>query len=127
MDSITSISKDHYEWKVKFSKKIIVWNVVWLLFSSAVTFYDLITLIHTHYYLNGIPFGMMLMTSLWSFFYLLDWLMDLKKDKSTLKFQTELNEKQLASDEREHYLNAQHQYERALALLEEGGTPNDES
>ena len=118
MDSITSISKDHYEWKVKFSKKMIVWNGICLLFGSAVTFYDLITLIHDHNYLNGIPFGMMLMTSLWSFFYLLDSLRELKTDKSYLKFQTELHENQLASSEREHYLNAKQHYENMAALLE---------
>jgi len=118
MDSITSISKDHYEWKVKFSKKMIAWNGIWLLFSSAVTFYDLITLIHDHNYLNGIPFGMMLMTSLWSFFYLLDSLRELKTDKSYLKFQTELHENQLASSERQSYLYQKQLYEQMIAKME---------
>lgn len=123
MDTITELSKDYYQWKVKFSKKIAVWNIFWLMFCLAVTFYDGITVIHTHDYKNGIAFGMMLVTFVWAFGYLISTLSDLKTDKLSLKFQQELYEKQLASKEREQYLAAKQAYEQMIIFSQ----PNDES
>jgi len=114
MDSITGLTKEYYEWKVKLSKKMVIFYAVFFLFSLSVTFYDLIALLHTRNYLSGISLGVMFTTTLWMFFYLFDSLFDLKADKSTLKFHTELYETQLASSERQQYLNAKQAYEQMI-------------
>jgi hypothetical protein len=114
MDTITSFSKDNYEWKVKFYKKIIMGITLWLTFNLSVVFFDAVAVMRTHNCQNGIAFGMMLVTCLWSFVYLISALGDLKRAKSYLKFHTELYEKQLASNEREQYLNAKQAYEQMM-------------
>lgn len=126
MTSITSITKEFYEWKVKFSKKMIVFYATFFTFCLAVTCYDFIILFHTRDYLSGITFGSMCTAALWAFLYLLSALSDLKTDKSHLKNSTELYENQLACGERQMYLYQKQLYEQELAKIEKDGKTNDE-
>ena len=60
----------------------------------------------------------MFVTLFWSFHFLLESMSELKNEKCRLKFLTELHDTQLASGERQQYLNSKKYYDQLRESLE---------
>lgn len=119
MDSITSFSKDSCERNIKFNRKWVRYQLLWLLFILCLTSFDGQSLWENHSIFGAINFGMMLITALWSFVFFLESWSDLKNEKRKFQFLTELHETQTASLERKQYLDVKNQYERMIKQLKE--------
>jgi len=125
MDSITDFSRSCCEDRITFLKKMIRGQIAWALFMLAITAYDCQTLYLSPSAFSGLAVGAMLITLLWALLFLSESMSDLKGEKLKFRYLTELRDKQLASGEREQYINAKKFYEQALANLTKA-TPTDE-
>lgn len=114
MDSFTGMSIDNCERNIKFNRKWVRYQLLWLLFIVCLTCFDGQTLMSNHSIFGAINFGMILVTFLWSLVFFLESWNELKNEKRKLRFLTELHETQMASGERKEYLNLKNYYERLI-------------
>jgi hypothetical protein len=114
MDTFTSLSRDNCVRAIKLSKKWLKVQSVWVLFNLSITCFDWQTMINNHSFHDGILFGIMLVTSLWSIILLLESWAEFRNEKYKLKFLTELNEIELSCNERQEYVTAKEHYERLI-------------
>lgn len=118
MESITGFSIDNCERDIKFSKKMVTGQILWVTFNLAITFFDAHTLMINPTAWTGASFGAMLVTSLWSLMFLLESCRELKSEKLRFKFLTELHDTQIASMEREQYKMSKLHYDQLRESLE---------
>jgi hypothetical protein len=117
MESITGFSMESCERNIKFYKKMLKGQVLWVMFNLAITCFDWSVLDAPHTKLTGIGFGAMIITSIWSIMFLIETWSEWSNEKLRLKFLTELHDAQLASGERQQYKNAREHYESVLTQI----------
>ena len=118
MDTYTGLIKDSCERDIQFNKKWIRYQMLWVVFNLSTTCFNAQTLMNDHRIFSAIAFGAMLVVFLLSLFLLMQSWDELKNEKLKLKFLTELHETQLASGERQQYINAKLYYEQLKEALE---------
>jgi len=119
MQSVTSLLMENCENDIKFQKKMIIGQFIWVIFNLSITYFDWVALDYSHPKSIGIAFGSIAVTTLFSILFLIDSLIDLRKYKLRYKFLTEIHAQQLASGEIAQYINAQNTYEQLIKNLSE--------
>lgn len=119
MDSMFNISIEHCEWSLKFNKKIVRGQMLWVSFNVALLLFDWQNFNMNPSSLTAWGFGAMAITVLWSSVFLLECWSDLRRDRQKLNHLTKLRDEQIASSEREQYLQMKNHYERLIHRLKE--------
>jgi hypothetical protein len=119
MDSMFNISIGHCEWNLKFNKKIVRGQMLWVSFNVALLLFDWQNFNMNPSSLTAWGFGAMAITVLWSSVFLLECWSDLRRDRQKLNHLTKLRDEQMASSEREQYLQMKNHYERLIHRLKE--------
>jgi hypothetical protein len=118
MESVLEFSKRCHEDSLKFTRKILHGQMFWVLFNIALLVFDWSTFVNSPSHLTAFSFGAMCVTALWSFIWMLHTWDDVRKEKLHLKYLTELEDNNLASAERQQFLNAKKEYERLITNYE---------
>lgn len=119
MESVIEFSMKSHENTVKFTRKMVTGQMIWVGFNISLVCFDWFNFINSPSKLSAFSFGAMAVTALWSFIFLLQVLSEFKTEKHHLKFLTELRNTQMMSDERQQYLNAKKTYEQMIIQLKE--------
>lgn len=119
MDSILNMSVESCEWSLKFNKKMVRGQMLWVSFNVALLLFDWQNFNMNPSSLTAWGFGAMAVTVLWSSIFLLECWSDLRRDRQKLNHLTKLRDGQMASMEREHYLQVKNHYERLIHQLKE--------
>jgi hypothetical protein len=119
MESVLEFSMRCHEDTLKFTKKMCTGQMFWVVFNIALVLFDWSTFINSPSHLTAFSFGAMCITTLWSLVFLLSSYSDLRTEKHHLRFLKELRETQIASGEREQFLQAKNHYEQLIANLKE--------
>jgi hypothetical protein len=118
MDSVLGISVDACERNVKTNRKWVRYQVIWVTFNIALVLFDWQTWYLSSSRVTAISFGAMIVTALWSLFFLMESHSELRDEKRKLRFLQELKETHMASDERRAYLIAKNEYEQLRKSME---------
>lgn len=129
IESVVRFSKRCREDSFKSTRKIFIGNFLWLVFNISLVIFDWETFINSPSHVTAVSFGAMLVTTVWSFFWMLQTWDEVKTEKHHLKFLTELEATQMASAELRGYANAKNEYEQLIERLQKHteGTQNDQS
>lgn len=119
MESVLEFSTRCHEDSMKFTRKALNSQMLWVAFNISLVVFDWNTFINSPSHLTAFSFGAMSITALWSFVWMLMAWGELRDDKNRLKYLNELKEQQLASGERQQYMMAKQQYEQMIENLKE--------
>jgi hypothetical protein len=119
MDSVLGLSTKSTEDSIKFIKKVFRSQGAWTLFIIFILIFDWGNFLASQSRLSAFSFGAMVVTAFWSVLFLFQTYDELRNEKRKLKFLEELQNTQIASGERQQYLDAKKYYENLVEQLKE--------
>lgn len=119
MDSYIDMSIRNCESIIKFGKKTVRGQILMVSFNVALLLFNWQTFRFSPSSLTAWGFGAMAVTVLWSLIFLFESWREHRLDKQKLCFLNELHDTQMASKERETYMNAKNYYEHLIEQLKE--------
>jgi hypothetical protein len=122
MDTVLDVSLRSYQLSAKLSKKLLISQLLLLVFNITILFFDYYLFMTTPSKLTSVSFGAMLVTCLWTIVWSLQTWSEWRGDLSNIEFIIQLKEQTLASQEMESFLQAKNEYERLIKTLKEKQT-----
>lgn len=117
MESVLSLSMESCERDIKYTRKWVRYQVLWVTFNFALVAFDWQTFYLSSNHVTAVSFGAILVTAIWSLVFLLESHSELRASKQMLQRFKEIHNEHLSRGADKQYEMAKEHYESLIAQI----------